>query len=255
LAERILGLRETLSANRTYYVRSDGSDSNDGKSDNAAGAWLTLQHADDVLHTIDFAGSTPTVQVRAGTYAGFSSTKPYVGGVPRYLGDTTTPANVVINSAISASNYAALRLAGFKFTGQVGANGATIVIDGKVEFGAGPQFHMLVEGAGGNITIQAPYTISGSPTLAHWGASSSGLLSSVGNAVTLTGTPNFPGAFAYAQLGQMRVHGSSFIGSATGPRFYVDGQTAVIFTQGLGVSALPGNVTPTAPYPNGGQYI
>ena len=52
-------------SSQTYYVRPDGSDSNNGKADNAGGAWLTLQHAADSVLVGD------TVHVRAGTYVGF----------------------------------------------------------------------------------------------------------------------------------------------------------------------------------------
>jgi hypothetical protein len=45
-----------------YYVRTDGSDSNNGLTDSAGGAWLTIQKAADTLT----AGQT--VYIRAGTY-------------------------------------------------------------------------------------------------------------------------------------------------------------------------------------------
>ena len=45
-----------------YYVRTDGSDSNDGSANDAAHAWLTIQHAVDTVATGD------TINVAAGTY-------------------------------------------------------------------------------------------------------------------------------------------------------------------------------------------
>jgi len=45
-----------------YYVRTDGSDSNDGTADDAAHAWLTIQHA------IDNVTAGGTINVAAGTY-------------------------------------------------------------------------------------------------------------------------------------------------------------------------------------------
>jgi hypothetical protein len=62
------GGREILSADRTYYVRTDGSDSNDGLSDSSGGAFLTAAKANQVVATIDKNGYNITVQFGAGTW-------------------------------------------------------------------------------------------------------------------------------------------------------------------------------------------
>ena len=52
-----------VQANGTnYYVRTDGNDANDGSADDAAHAWLTIEHASDNVSTGD------TINVAAGTY-------------------------------------------------------------------------------------------------------------------------------------------------------------------------------------------
>lgn len=65
----ITASREKQTANTTYYVRTDGSDSNDGLTDSAGGAFLTIQHAVDVIKAYDWGGFFVTVQIGAGTFS------------------------------------------------------------------------------------------------------------------------------------------------------------------------------------------
>lgn len=107
--------REILSNHRTYYVRTNGSDSNNGLANTAIGAWLTLQHAYEYVGSnIDLNGWTITIQIADGTYANGTlfdyGAGPILNG-PLYIrGNLTTPANVVINdylnfASVSGSNF------------------------------------------------------------------------------------------------------------------------------------------------------
>lgn len=58
--------REKLTANRTYYVRTDGSDSNTGLADSSGGAFLTWGAAITKCKTLDLAGYTVTIQDGSG---------------------------------------------------------------------------------------------------------------------------------------------------------------------------------------------
>jgi len=93
------GAREVLTANRTYYVRTDGSDSHDGLANTSAGAFLTLQAAIDVVTRLDLNGYNVTIQVADGTYAaGVVVAGPFTGGgMVTVQGNASTPANVVIS--------------------------------------------------------------------------------------------------------------------------------------------------------------
>lgn len=55
--------RELLTANRIYYVRTDGSDSNDGLINTAGGAFLTIQKMSNILATLDLNGYSILIQL------------------------------------------------------------------------------------------------------------------------------------------------------------------------------------------------
>jgi hypothetical protein len=257
-------LREPLKANRTYYVRTDGNDSNSGLANDAAGAFLTIQKAVNVACTeIDFGLFTCTIQVGAGTYAEAVSLKPYVGAtVPVLRGDNATPANVVIAPSaghaifLGGSRGASVwNVEGFKLTSAT-ATGMVCSYSGSascqnLEFGtcANYQFWAL---AGGFIQISGDYRISGGAQ-GHMAADATGAqIRADLRTITVIGTPNFSRAFAIAARGgALIVPGVTFVGSATGVRYEVSGN-GVIDTNGAGPSFFPGNST--VPATTGGQY-
>jgi hypothetical protein len=254
--------REVLSASRVYYVRADGSDGNDGKADSTSRAFLTLQKAVAAALKLDLNGFAVTIQVRSGTFAGFTLSVPFVGGLVTIVGDPVTPANVIINTGIIVQNGATIAIGGVEFRASGHCidvlTAATVVINRKCNFGTCGGFHMLAESAGGNIVVALPagdggYVINGSAGFGHYGASSGGVISCVGQLVTLTGTPNFGAlGFAYATMGSIRIHGTVFSGAATGGEFTAD-IAGTIFTQGRPRDYLPGNVAGNEIY--NGLYV
>jgi hypothetical protein len=103
----------------------------------------------------------------------------------------------------------------------------------------------------GKITIDGNYTISGSQQ-GHYVCTNGGYLLFSGDTVTLTGTPAFSLAFAYAaELGIISTATMTYSGSGTGKR-YSASLNAVIQTFGGGASYFPGNVAGTTA--TGGQY-
>lgn len=264
-------LRDKLTANRTYYVRTDGNDANDGRSNTAAGAFLTIQRAVDVVsRTLDLNGFAVTIQVGAGTYTLTSSItlRPLVGlGQVTLLGDVTTPSNVVLsaNSGISAIHAAYCHewvIRGFRFNG-TGATANAIVSDygsyvqyGNCEFNTGWSVHLYAT-HGSALVASYDYSILAGATW-HLLAEGFGQILVNNRTITLIGTPNFGGGFAGSSLSSMLASaGCTFSGAATGPR-YLAQLVSTIQTNGGGMNYFPGNVA-GAPLPgvlgaSGGYY-
>lgn len=249
------GAREVLGANRTYYVRTDGSDSNDGLANTSGGAFLTIQKAINVVSgTLDVANYDVTVQVADGTYTGAIVGKKLVGaGKITIKGNTSTPANVHINvtgAAVSVSepgDY--LKIIYCKITGSTYGLFAIpygIIEYGNIVFGASSS-SQIFSAYHAHINCLSAYTISGGATN-HIEISTGGTFRSYGVLVTLTGTPSFTnylkaigGAAGYLET-------TTYSGSATGARYSVS-LNAVVMSGG---ATLPGNSAGTTA--TGGQY-
>lgn len=249
--------KEVLTASRTYYVRTDGSDSNNGLTNAAGGAFLTIQRAVNVATTLDLNGFTLTIQVADGTYTGGVTLKNVLGfagaGSLIIRGNNATPANVLI-STTSVGCFTAngtnviwdiLDLKMQTATGgaclQAQSGGA--IRYGNVNFGACANVHI---GAfeNGSVSCIGNYAISGG-ALTHFYGSYMGLVRATSRSITITNTPAFSLAFAFSDLsGLVAADAMTFSGSATGPRYYVatGGQVA---TGGGGTSYLPGNAAGT----------
>ncbi len=249
---RATGLREVLGANRTYYARADGSDSNDGLSDTSGGAFLTLQKAIDTATALDLSVYAVTIQVGAGTYTAAAVLKSYVGAGPITLrGDVSTPANVIV-STTSANCFTAdgvlgkYKLEGFKLQTTTSGRGiacqnGSYIEFGAVDFGACAQDHILCENAT-VMNIGSSYTISGNAGR-HVLVNNLGYVRTTALTVTLTGTPNFTSHFANANAQAVfACFGNTYSGLATGTRYSV-ATNGLINSNGGGASYLPGNAS------------
>lgn len=256
-------IRERLTANRTYYIRSDGSNSNDGLADTAGGAFLTIQKfIDTIARTIDLGGFNVTGQVRTGTFAAGTVSGPWVGvGTVTLTGDTATPANVVINSGgFIVTNGGYLTLSGFK-TSDASQSHITAAADSVVNFSAW-EFGLCTSGkhinadTGAKIlgSLASAYTISGNAQ-SHIRCQGEAYVNIFGGTATLSGTPAFSQGFVVAlQGGEVFIDTVTWSGSATGARFSVASE-GIIDTVGtkLGLNALPGNAVGTISI--GGSYM
>jgi len=255
--------RIVLSVPLNVYVATTGSDSTgDGSSGNP---WATLQYAYDYIQShFDLSGQAVTINVATGTYAGVNVAIPTVGGNVTFLGNTTTPDNVLI-SATSSNCFQ---------VGLAAVAGCQINVEGfkLIATGSGDQGHGIAIGAGGvvgfkNIDFGAcsvahiwcganalafalgAYTISGGAQN-HWLVTNAGSEIQVGDSstgafvITLTGSPAFSGAFAQAyQCGVITIPTTTtYSGVATG-HSYAASLNGVIDTGGA--LNVPGDGTST----------
>lgn len=251
--------REILLAARTYYVRTDGSDSNNGLANTAGGAFLTIGKAMTTVSGLDLSGHVVTVKVGDGTYTAAVTLPILIGGTAVLEGNTTTPANCVISTtsanAVTCSRAPGWTIKGFKI--QTTTSGIGMVVTEfcrlafqSMNFDACATAHMYTD-SGGSIYASGNYTISGnSPSHMQMTAGGSFLASSI--TVTVSGTPAFSTAFAYATTtATITAYSVTYSGSATGKR-YDSTLNAAINTFGGGSSYFPGNASGTTA--TGGQY-
>lgn len=244
--------RETLVADRNYYVRTDGSDSNNGLTNTAGGAFLTIQKAIDAAYGLDVRTFNVTIHVADGTYTGANVVNgPLMGsGSLSVVGNTTTPANVVINPAgicFKAQNGGAVALSGMEIRGSTGLQAlstGTITCGAALRFGAATLFQINAT-TNGSITLSSSYSIVGGATC-HIAIDSGGIVFGTSLTVTLTGTPAFSGSFVNVSGGGsiLTYYSNTFSGSATGTRYAVI-YGGLININGAGTSYLPGNAAGT----------
>lgn len=254
-------VRESLTGNRTYHVRADGSDGNTGLADTSGGAFLTVQKAFDTICTIDLNGHTVTIGVGSGSFQGINFNKAWIGG--NIVVSGAGASNTVIASTSSGAAFHAtapmpgiVTLQNMKITNSAGGGirldaASRFLCGAGLEFGACAASHILAAAPGAFLSMLSNYTISGG-SIYHLNVQFGAYIRATGLTVTLTGTPAFSIGYANASnMGAMLVSGS-FSGAATGPRYTVL-QGGGINTGGGGASFFPGNSAGTATSP--GWYL
>ena len=244
--------REVLTAARTYYVRTDGNDSNNGLANTSGGAFLTVQAAMNKVATIDFGGFTITIQIADGTYSSTAAIVPRMTGQsgPANLiiqGNSGTPANVVLDNGasfgkvITSKASTSVTVKDLKLT--AATNGYGLFSDGghiefsNIDFGSCGQAHVFA--SRGFLTQTGNTTISGNAAY-HILSEFYGLVYLRSKTITASGSRAFT-SFVLAQNGG-GVDSSSmtFTGTFTGQR-YSSQANAIIQTYGSGASYFPGN--------------
>jgi len=256
--------REQLTVGRTYYVRTDGSDSNNGLADSAGGAFLTLQKAMDVIAALDISTFTVTVNVRAGTYAAGLTLKTVVGaGTVEFIGDETTPANVFIDVASgypvgSGTALGAFVIAGFKLasgSAQDLAVSSRCAVTARNNEYAGTTNYRVYCGGGGVVTMGGSANSISGGGAGFLRAEGFGSVFSYTVTYALTANVTYSSGFATAgNLGYLVSVGSTFTLGAfaiTGPRYAANANGVIITASGG--SYFPGSTAGSTS--TGGQYL
>jgi hypothetical protein len=267
----VTGVRELLTADRTYYVSTTGDNGGDGSSGNP---WATLQYAYDyICSALDLAGYTITIQFADGTYAAAAGAlaigTTWTGGGAITLQGNTGDQDAVILEGAGAGTFCLAPAAGtaialpgiltvryFRINNAGGA-GLVSAPQGQVIFeyvdtGACAGQHYTAWSPGGILWIRGDYTIYGDAAQ-HLSAYYAGAqIWWFPGVVTASGTRNFTTAFAQADLlAGIEAYHSSLSGTVTGARYAVS-LNGVINTYGSGANFLPGDSAGSTA--TGGQY-
>lgn len=258
--------RIVLTANRTYYIRTDGSDSNDGLTNTAGGAFLTIQKALNIINTIDFGDKIVTLQIGDGTYtAGGIISSAWTGGGSLVIqGNSGTPANVLVS--ITSGNCFSVTgvlpglvtIKDMELRTTTGGNcinhvGTGTIKWSNIRFGACAVAHIWSGSNGSIVECAGNYNITGNATV-HFFQTQGGLIRATTYNVTVSASLTFT-YFAWAENDSVLYCYPNLVFStttATGTRYLVT-TNSVVNVAGAGANFFPGNVAGSTS--TGGQYV
>lgn len=234
--------REKLTSARTYYVRADGSDSNDGLTNISGGAFLTIQKAVNVAATLDNGSFDITISVIGTGHAGFVFKSPVGSGNLIVAGSGRTTSSVTSVLCDVPGRFTLRDIAV--------SNGVT-VRPGAALSGS----NLNLSSSGQCLRVDGQFL--GSGVIEFVGAAQHAIYAAGGNC-QLTGVDLRVSSASYsvafceaAAISIVNFFSSTVTGSATGKR-YIASSNSVMFA-GAGPTFLPGNVAGTVD--TGGQYL
>jgi len=257
-------VRRKLVTGLTYYVRTDGDDANDGLSDDVLGAFLTIQHAVDVVSELDIHGMNLVIQLADGTYNEGVSLKNVIGyaveGNLIIKGNTATPANVVVNLANYGINAIGLNttwlIQDMKLVDSPSSTlGVCLYADlgakllyRNMEFGTAGFAHVWASALGSvrwYSTSAGTCTISGN-SQSHWRSTGGGLIRGQTVSIVTVGTPAFSLGFAFANRGSIILcNGCTFSGTGATGKYFDIQLGALVYTGSNSLTYLPVNAAGT----------
>jgi hypothetical protein len=266
---------QLLTANTTFFIRTDGNDANDGLTDSPSGAFLTWQAAyDHIVANYDFDGFTVTMKAggtgsRTFTVSGdhlLALTAAWLGGGSLIIeGDNTTPANVILSTVggggfdvvnIGQLPHGNITIRGFDIRSSARGivhNGVGIVFIGNMRIGGAMASSAFGTGFG-DACIQflggTTQTVANTGTMDKFMDADSGFTFMNGNTVVLSGTPTIT-EFVVARFRGHLYIAATFTGSFAGTPYAVRSEGTI--QHDGSISALPsGSVASTAV--EGGVY-
>lgn len=257
--------REKLTANRIYYVRTDGSDSNNGLANTSGGAFLTIQKAVDATLLLDTNDYTVTIQLADGTYTGgaYFDHMWMGGGNVTIQGNSVNPQNVIVSTTSSDAIYAnttggMLTIKDMELRTTTSGNciyGYTqkaLIQFTNIRFGTCAGYHIM-SNYGAMIQSNGNYAITGGAT-SHLYAYGNGNLHVSGRTITVSAGLTMSSSFALASRGgQITAYSDTFTDYTMTCVRYTASQNAVIYTGGGGATYFPGNSAGGTD--TGGQYV
>jgi hypothetical protein len=247
--------RWRLTSTLNMYVRPDGSDTNDGLANSASGAFLTANAAFNVISenidinlqtvNVNHTCSAPPCSITAIAQLLKMVNVHFVGGMPSYLGDCTTPTNVKLNpsSSVQADIQSTfsdqISVCGFEMAGGANVAFGTYVSGGgtRMAFNGPMQCDTMSGGnsnnvpagdcffanSDGNIYLQTSSIVWAGNVGAVFATANGGLIeNATGLTLTASGNPACGSACAFAVFnGKLNFPSLTNSGTSTGPRFQV----------------------------------
>lgn len=256
--------RELLTAARTYYVDTAGSDSNNGLTSGTA--FATIQKAVNTAANLDNQGFDVTISIAAGTYNESVQLKSFLGaGDVIIAGATGIPSDVVINGGGGtprSSAFVGEGVLGLYWIKDVMLQGSeaciwllhsTRVRIENIDFNTTSDCHIRVETNATLSLLNSGYTISSGATKHVWG-NLHGACEFYLSTITLTGSPSFT-YFTLAEMNSLiQFYLITFIDpGATGQQYYCE-SGGVIATRSGGTAILPGDTPGIADAASGGVF-
>ncbi|GKY86352.1 DUF2793 domain-containing protein [Sinisalibacter aestuarii] len=261
----IAGVAGSLSTNRTYYVRGDGYDGNDGLADTAAGAFRTVQHAVDIAAGLYCGPYTVTIRIGPGTFdEGTRLLVPGNGNLRLVLEGAGYDATTISGSAygIQITGPCEVTLRNLSVSGASVAlwarYGARVFLRGTIQIGTGSA-RMICADNGAYIEVLNCTLLIGATGSAYFLYATAGGYIYLGTGVTVATTAPvsftataFANLSATAQVNASQVVWDESAGAISGLRFNAN-SNGVINTAGGGASYIPG--TTAGITATGGQYV